>query len=711
MIIKTVFKIIPYPFLLFSLVHCQKPLPNNFSVSEPGAFPISVEYTPISQEKDSTVISREQSGKTINKIIMDGASCMWTRISGDSLQNNILLQAQSEGIQIDVMTSGFEMFDRYKPPLVSVYSPSYYSEVNFLVRSGLSALKNVTNIHSVFPFQDEPFHAGPEMFDYSNDAQLEFKNQYGYRMSLSLDSVQNDPGKWLDHLNFQSRTFSEGWKQVYKAVKEFDSRPKVVMTHDSHNVFGAGVKSNSKVAMDDVFFWGGDFADVFVYDIYPYMTFDYRYGEFGKLPKPRLSQMHYTIAQMRNMTTEYGKELGFWVGTYNKSWFNRFWCTERKNAYWAEHEMAYTAIAHGANFLMIPSHFDGSNVPIDTMHWEDFSKAMVTIQKAGEGLLKAPKLRAKACFLFPRTQYLQLQEEYFNVGLSFELFQRTFGELDIIHENQVIEGKLDRYELLVMCDVKLLPVEVASQIKKFLYNGGTLISDCVPQMNAVKEPLGEMAGLFGVNRAETGRVLQEGQWVPFTIMPPRMSFPPEEGGAISEVMIDAIAGKALGEEYRFNVVSPREIELSGGEVIFQMESGLPGLIKSKVGSGEAYLFGFCIQDTYFETWKTNEVKARNDLRKLVSNVLDETGVQPNIRSSNPGIEACIRANSNEGYIFIINHEENDPETQINIGKLEFYPKKIVDIETGIPIEFSRANGNIHLSIDSEFGTTRLLKIF
>ena len=65
------------------------------------------------------------------------------------------------------------------------------------------------------------------------------------------------------------------------------------------------------MAMDDVFYWGGDYADLFVYDIYPYLTFDYRYGETGVYRKPRMSQLHYTMAQLRNMTTTYGKKWDF----------------------------------------------------------------------------------------------------------------------------------------------------------------------------------------------------------------------------------------------------------------------------------------------------------------------------------------------------------------------------------------------------------------
>jgi hypothetical protein len=156
-------------------------------------------------------------------------------------------------------------------------------------------------------------------FDYSDDAKAAFVKLYGYDLPLNPESVRNDPRKWMDLLNFQSNTFRDGWQQVYNIVKKFEPRAKIAMTHDSHNSFGAGVKSNSKVAIDDVFHWGGGFADVFVYDIYPYLTFDYRYGELGKLPKPRISQMHYAISQLRNVTNTYGKELGFWVGTYNEA--------------------------------------------------------------------------------------------------------------------------------------------------------------------------------------------------------------------------------------------------------------------------------------------------------------------------------------------------------------------------------------------------------
>ena len=567
------------------------------------------------------------------------------------------------------MTNGFEMFNRYDPPAISVYSPKYAGEVKNQVVLGLAQLKEIERINYVFPFQDEPFHAGFESFDYSLEAKVEFNRRYGYNMPESLEFAAVDPKKWLDLLNFQSNTFRDGWQQVYKIVKDFDARPKIAMTHDSHNSFGAGVKSDSKVAIDDVFHWGGNFADVFVYDIYPYLTFDYRYGDLGKLPKPRISQMHYAISQLRNLTTTYGKELGFWVGTYNEAWFTRFRGVERERQYWSERELAYTAIAQGSNFLISPSNYAGTNIPEETRHWEDYGKSMAIIQKAGPGLLQAPKVKAKACFLFPRTQYLQLQEEYFNVGLSFELFLRSFGELDIIHEEQVIDDDLNGYKVLVLGDVKLLPVEVAKHIEGFVRKGGIVVSDCVPQMGEYKQPLNVMTQLFGVNRSETDRIVQEGQWVPFATLPQKMSYPPLIGQKQTEVRSDTVAGHAFGKSFGFKVVSPRASKVTNGEVMLKMNSGQAALIRKKVGKGRAYLLGFCLQDTYFQTYKDSNEVAREQLRSLISNLLQDADVHSHIYSSNPDIEATVRANSKEGYVFIINHEASNPETTVRFADL------------------------------------------
>jgi len=681
----------------------------NYPGSDP--FPNTLQFSPPPSAKDGLPqLSIEMQEQSIDQVIRSGFGNFWIyNFSGDTTRK-LLNYAQSRGMAIDYMTGGFEGFDRDRAPGTSVYSPHYRAEVNKRIDSSLAPLKNITHLHSVFPFLDEPFHAGPETFDLSQYAKAKFSSRYGYSMPLSLNEVHNHPKQLLDLLNFQSNTFRDGWIQVYQAVKHFDSRPKIVMTHDSHNSFGAGVRSNSKVAMDDVFHWGGDFADVFAYDIYPYMTFDYRYGELGKLPKPRISQMHYTIAQLRNVTTTYGKELGFWVGTYCDAWFSRFKGPERKNEYWSEQEMSYTAIAQGANFLISPSSYNTVNLPLDTLHWEHYKEGMKIIQKAGKGLLMAPKVKSKACFLFPRSQYLLLQEEYFNVGLSYELFLRAFGELDILHEEQITDDKLNGYKVLVMADVKLLPQEVARRIDVFVKKGGIVITDCIPQMDANKQPLQVMTQLFGVSHADTGRLVQQGQWVPFATLPPKLSFPPANENQVMEIKDGDVKGKAFGSVYDFHTISPRAAEVTSGTILLKTGSGQSALLRRKSGKGTVYFLGFCIQDTYFRTWKNNDSAGRRQLQDLVSHIFRDAAVYPHIHSSNPDIEASVRANKKEAYVFVINHESGDPGTVVKLADLGFRIRKITDIKTGNQILFSKNKNSVEFSIQSPFGTTRLLKV-
>jgi len=678
-----------------------------------NAFPAAVQFSPVPSGKgwrsENDSLTEELQKETISNMIEHGFSVLsvgnWTPKEQTEGSRFLMQYAQSRGMKINYITAGFELFNREHAPLISVYSPRYAVAVKQKVEERLAPLRKIDNVYSLFPYQDEPFHAGPASFDYSKEAKDEFRKRYGYDMPAHPDSVRRDPKKWLDLLNFQSGTFPDGWRQVYKILKAYDPRPKIILTHDSHSAFGGGVNSDSKLAMDDVFHWGGDFADVFIYDIYPYGMFDYRYGELGKLPKPRISQMHYTIAQLRNLTTAYGKELAFWVGTYNKAWFSRFMGPERKKQYWAEQELASTAVAQGANFLIT-----GIKIPSDSLHWENFGEGMKLIQRAGPGLLKAAKVKAKACFLFPRTQYLQLQEEYFNAGLSFELFLRSFGELDILHEDQITDDKLNGYQVLVLADVKLLPAKTAKHIEDFVRSGGIVVADCVPQMDEYMRPMKGMSELFGVNKSETERVIQQGQWVPFTTLPPKMGHAPEGGWKAPEIRSDEAAGTAFGHAYRFKVVSPRISELKKGEPLLNLASGSPALIRNKTGKGTTYLLGFCLQDTYFRTWKDSNTVARKQLYDLLHRVFQDAKLQAHIYSSNPDIEASVRAASDEGYVFVINHESRDPGTEVQLSDLAFRPHRILDIASGRPVEFMRRGNGIVFTIEAPVGTTRLLKL-
>jgi beta-lactamase superfamily II metal-dependent hydrolase len=682
-----------------------------FCQATPEGFPVATQFSPVPSGKgwkgEEGPLSPEILRDTVDNIREHGFTGIEAPTHRPAEEEAVILEyAQSKGMFVTYHAGALEGFGRTDPPEICVYSPEYSEAVRARAEKQLAPLKDIPNLYNAFIYQDEPFHWGPQSFGYNTEVQAEFKKRHGYELPSDLDSVQGDPRKWQEVIDFRSGYFPDGWRQVHPIVKDINPNFKTIMTHDSHNTFGAGYSSHSEIAIDDVFHWGGDFSDMFVFDIYPYMSMDFRFGRLAQLAKPRISQTHYSFAQMRNLTRAHDKELGFWVGTYNPAWFPHFLGPELEDMPWSEREMSMTAVAQGADFLLT-----GYKIPIDPGHWEAFGEGLRLLQKAGAPLLDAPKIQAKACMLFPRTQYIQLQQEYFNVGISFELFLRAFGELDILHEDQVTDDGLSGYELLLLFDVELLPEKVAKHIASFVRKGGTLIADCVPRLNANRQPMAVMEEVFGVQDTTGDRIRRMGHWIPYITQAPIWANRPENFPDESVCTTDALKGEALGTALDLTLVSPRTCTVTTGQVLASTASNQPAVIHRKVGQGQAFLLGFCLQDTYFKTWEDGTPDVRAQLRALLRGMTQAAGIRPHVYSSNPDIEAAVRANEKEGFLFVINHESTNPETTIRMADLPFPIGEITDLESGKAVPFSREEkGGIKLQVSAPLGEVRLCRL-
>jgi hypothetical protein len=678
-------------------------------IAKPDSFPAFTQFSPVRPGKgwhgEEGPLAEATMRATVDEILAHGFTGLESPVRRPPGEARFILDyAQSRGMMVVHHTGPLELFERDRPPKVCVYSPEYAAAVRQRVQQALTPLQDIRRLYAVFTYQDEPFHWGPKSFGYNGEVKAEFKKRYGYDLPVDLAAIRDDPQKWLDVLNFRSDYFPDGWRQVQKIIKETDPGFRTILTHDSHNTFGAGYGSHAELAIDDVFHWGGEFADMFVFDMYPHMMFDFRFGQPARLPKPRISQTHYCFAQMRNLTRTHGKELGFWFGVYNRAWFKAFMGPELQAKHWAEREMSATAVAQGADFLLT-----GWGIPDDARHWESLGEGLRLIQKAGPKLLAAPKVKAKACMLFPRTQYLQLQEEYFNVGLSFELFLRAFGELDILHEEQVKDDSLEGYKVLVLFDVKLLPCDVAERIASFVRKGGVLVADCAANLDAHKKPLSTLEELLGVKDAKTERIRRAGHYIP-NVERPGWVFRPADAADESVFTTDKLSGAALGQSLDLTLVSPRPATLTNGVSLATTASGRPGVIARKVGLGQAYLLGFCLQDTYFKTWQDDQRQARDQLCGLLRAMTREAGVRSHVWSSNPDVEASLRANRDEAFLFLINHEAQDPTTQVELADLPFPVGQIVNMADDRPVDFQSKDGVVRLTMPVPLGETRLLDV-
>jgi len=309
-----------------------------------------------------------------------------------------------------------------------------------------------------------------------------------------------------------------------------------------------------------------------------------------------------------------------------------------------------------------------------------------------------------------------MNEEYFNVGLTFELCLRAFGELDIIHEEQITNDKMNGYDILIMADVKMLPAEVAKNIEAFVRRGGVVVADCVPQMDAYFKPLKTMSDLFGVKSASTERVAQIGVWNPFSMLPAQWAF---DIKPISEPVksFDKASGNVYGKKYDFNVVTPRNCVISDGHALFYLASGQPAAIQKESGKGKTYLLGFCLQDTYFQTWEKEDQASRSQLYDLMHTIFADSKVQSHAFSSNPDMEVTVRSNGKDAIVFVINHESPNSTTDITLADLGFEPGEIQDVEWGREdraVAFKKEGNTIKFTVLAVEGTptgvTRLLKI-
>lgn len=88
---------------------------------------------------------------------------------------------------------GVEIFGRDKPSPISVFSPKYAEAVRRNVEAAFAEAKGFAPLDYISFYQDEPFHAGPESFDYGDDVTREFRRRYGYELPPDLESARKHP--------------------------------------------------------------------------------------------------------------------------------------------------------------------------------------------------------------------------------------------------------------------------------------------------------------------------------------------------------------------------------------------------------------------------------------------------------------------------------------------------------------------------------------
>lgn len=590
--------------------------------------------------------------------------------------------AQKRGMAVSYSFQGdFSILRRGAPPEVSVYSPEYAETIRPKIEKAIETAKRVPRLLNVQGYMDEPFQEGEHTFDYSEATSAEYQRRFGESLPRT-DEARGDPEAFLRYLNFRADYFAAGWRQSYAMVQETWEREMpgrrrlwVELTHDSHNTFGAAAgPSGVKYALDDVFHWGAPFDSV-NYDIYPYLSRDYRTGRFAEDPQPRMAGLHMAFAEMRNLARTYDKKLGFWL---ESGWGDKLKPeTGLADATWSPRELTYTAIGQGCDYL---NTFWG--IPEDPRWWAEYGRVMNEVRACGPLIARSRRRPARACFIFPRTQHLLLQEEYWNVMVAYEAFLRAYGELDCVHEEQIPAGKLDEYDVIALFDVHCLSRSAAEALRCWVEEGGLLIADEVPQTDERQQRLDVLDGTFGIAgppvTSDTPTELSDPGHTP---LPETRLYAPADATPLSRAPT--------------------------------LADGRPAFVVHWAGAGAALLIEFPLKDAYLTyLMEAEETSPEFAPIAAIAHLAAEMGLQAGVRSSNTGVEACVRETPERTLLlFLINHECGVRHTQVTVRGCPPAPF-VQDLVTGEPAMAEMADaGELVLAADVPFGKTRLFGVF
>jgi hypothetical protein len=574
--------------------------------------------------------------------------------------------AQRQGLAISYSFQGdFCLLTREGLPPVSVFAPEYRDAIRPRIETAMATCRQVPRLLNVQGYMDEPFQVGGNTFDNRPPAQAEFKRRYGIDLP-TREQARLDPALWLQYVDFWSDCFAAGWRQSYALVKELYPDIWVELTHDSHCTFGAaGRDFTSFWAVDDVFHWGAPF-DAVNYDIYPYLSTDYRTEAFGENRLPRLAGVHMAFAQMRNLTRTYDKKLGFWL----ESGWDKNLAPDApgRQFVWSPRELTYTAIAAGCDYL---NTFWG--IPEDPRWWETYGRTMREVQSLAPLLTRSRVPRAHAAFLFPRTQHVLLQEEYWNVMVALEAFRQAAGELDCIHEEQLTGDTLLKYKTLVLFDIHLMRRDAAEAVAKWVQAGGGLIADELPALDEKRQPLGIFEPLFGVT-----------------------------GSAAVQVGASSLPGTAA------TLWGRRSYTRTDATAIAPATDAWAPLLGQPCGAGKTVLLNLPVKDCYRDALTRADADAADALLGLLRQADASAGGPGNVTSSNPNIEAALRLTpQGTALLFLINHESRQETTAVSLPRLP--PGAVVrDLVSGARLE---TGPQYTMTLTCPWGETRVLGLF
>jgi hypothetical protein len=355
---------------------------------------------------------------------------------------------------------------RNEPTSPCIHSEAYRRSLENYLKPQIDVAKKVPRLLCV-KIIDEPT-ANENSIDYCEGCKRAFREIYGEELPSLEEDLSDKPGRRLRFRKFISDYVRKAYEEAARVKSEAKADFRLLLTF-MRTGFGYAWRRKWEY-IEDVLAWGRH-ADMIDYDIYPYF-----YPGSNKLGF-RFLDIHYCFAVLRNIAESLGKPMGFYIELDDRNY------PFQKNPYNASSECLYTALGAGANYInsfINVTYGTGSGARAE--RWEDLGRELRKVSAIAPILTKVKRTKAKVALLFPYTHWI-VAEDGFAPGYAFELFLRSFGEVDVIHEEVARTKGFEDYKVILLLETEYLPDDIAEKLETFVQEGGILICDHLPRFN------------------------------------------------------------------------------------------------------------------------------------------------------------------------------------------------------------------------------------
>ena len=585
-----------------------------------------------------------------NALNLGGTEFSEPLTNADRIRRSGEQHAQSRGLRL--VTSGHLVpsFSRSEPPDVCVFDPKFDRALRERVGPQLKRGKLIPRLF-MSEILDEPLIAGP-MICRCKRCLSAFKTQFGYDMPAWEDTCA--PGRESQRTDLLAFV-SEYWREIFRRSYEF--KQKSGAAFDVHHTFCQLTFGSfcSRYYWRDGFAWM-PYCDRFDWDTYPYI-----YPIWRAHLELRCPNLRYHFAGHRALARHFSKPMGHWLDL-----------SDRNVPHWtppvrASSELVYTAI--GQDTKLIRTFWNltfGRNNGVRRERWDDLGGELRKINRFSSLLTVVHKPYARLAMLFGATDWALRHHtgpKDLPPGTPIGDFPLKWDDAPFDDLFPFAGTPYNAYELLLRAfgEAEILPEQLAA-------SGG------LKQHRAL--------ALWRVRYLRKDAARRIAEFV-------------RKGGLL---LCDGVPdrderGKPLAE---FRDLFGRDFRPICDEV------AVAGL---RVGEGETLLFNRDVNEVYTNAVLSGDEGMRRALKATIREFIHSHAILPHARPTNTEFEVNVLAGQDCFLLVVVNHNERDDETLVELLDPPSETGFIVDLTGKGDFEAERGGEflNLHVALGERRG--------